>query len=245
LKIVTDRSGTMYDPRVVSALVELRATGGVGCALETEPVNAAALAAPPRPTVLPTPEQILEGAGDQLSLEAFFDLGRALSTPISAWQVGETLWAHLRGHVPGSAFVLFVYEQETDAIVAAYRTGEQTLGANTRVALGDRLSGWVAAAGRPIVNSDARLDIDAELREGTTLRSALAVPVTRAGQTLGVLAFYSRRADAFDDRHQRLAEAAAYVAATGLRGCFVLSRCGTHMDAAPRHRAKAQSSVSN
>ncbi len=50
----------------------------------------------------------------------------------------------------------------------------------------------------------------------TTLQSALAVPVSRGGRTCGVLAFYSRRANAFDERHQRLAEAAAYVAATAL-----------------------------
>jgi putative nucleotidyltransferase with HDIG domain len=210
LKIVQDRSGTMYDPRVVAALVEMRAAEAAPPPVVAElPPSAAVLP-------LPTPEQVLEGTGEQLSFETFFDLGRALTAPLSVSQVGETLWSHLRGHIPGSAFVFYAYEPSSDALTPAYKTGERTIAAGTRIKLGDRLSGWVAATGKAIVNSDARLDLDADVREATTLRSVLAVPVTRGGQTLGVLAFYSRRPDAFDEKHQRVAEAAAYVAATAL-----------------------------
>jgi putative nucleotidyltransferase with HDIG domain len=213
LKIVTDRSGTMYDPRVVAALVELRAAEAAGRALEAAPPESAPVALP---TAVPTPEQVLEGADEQLSLETFFDLGRALAAPLSPSHIGETLWSHLRGHVPGSAFVFFVYDKAADAVTPAYSWGEPTVDVGTRVALGDRLSGWVAAAGQTIRNSDARLDLDPGIRESTNLQAALAVPVTRAGETLGVLAFYSRRADAFEERHQRTAEAAAYVAGAAL-----------------------------
>jgi putative nucleotidyltransferase with HDIG domain len=212
LQIVADRSGTMYDPQVVAALVELHTTDAVGLAVEALPASASQ----PGPAVVATPEQILVGAGEQLSLEAFFDLGRALCAPVSAAHVGDTLWSHLRDHIPGSAFVLYVYEPATDALAPAFRSGEPTVAAGTRVPLGDRLSGWVAAAGQTIVNSDARLDLDPDVRDRTTLQSALAVPVSREGRTCGVLAFYSRRANAFDERHQRLAEAAAYVAASAL-----------------------------
>ena len=213
VKIVTDRSGTMYDPRVVAAAVELRAADAARASAGQPPASEPAT----RPTVVSTPEQILEGAGEQLSFETFFDLGRALTAPVSAAHVGDTLWTHLRGQIPGSAFVFYVYDQGTDSLTPAFRSGERTIAPNTRVQLGDRLSGWVAAQGKPIVNSDARLDLDPDVREVTTLRSALAVPISHGGQTLGVLAFYSRRSDAFDDRHQRVAEAAAYVTAVALR----------------------------
>ena len=213
VKIVADRSGTMYDPRVVAAAIELRAADAAGASADEEPVSAPAL----RPAVLATPEQVLESAGEQLSFETFFDLGRALSAPVSAAHIGDTLWSHVRGQIPGSAFVFYVYDQATDSLTPAFRFGERTIAPTTRVRLGDRLSGWVAAQGKPIVNSDARLDFDPDVREVTTLRSVLAVPVSQGGQTLGVLAFYSKRSDAFDDRHQRVAEAAAYVAAAALR----------------------------
>jgi GAF domain-containing protein len=89
--------------------------------------------------------------------------------------------------------------------------------AHARIPVGERLSGWVAATRRAIVNSDARLDMDPDLRETTTLRAALAVPVARDNQTLGVLAFYAEAADGFGETHRRLAEAAAYAAAAVLQ----------------------------
>jgi GAF domain-containing protein len=80
-----------------------------------------------------------------------------------------------------------------------------------RIPLGERLSGWVAATGQSILNSDARLDLDSRVREQSPLRSALAVPVEANGRTSGVLSFYAAAANAFDERHKRLVEAAARV----------------------------------
>jgi GAF domain-containing protein len=89
--------------------------------------------------------------------------------------------------------------------------------ATTRIPLGERLSGWVAAARQTIVNSDARLDLDAGVRDDSPLRSALAVPIIADGRVLGVLAFYSRSTEGFREPHTRLAEAAAYAAGTRLQ----------------------------
>jgi GAF domain-containing protein len=110
--------------------------------------------------------------------------------------------------------VLFACEAHT--LVPVYRAGEPTVGPHTRIAIGERLSGWVAATRRTIVNSDARLDFDADVRDTSALCTALAVPVHRNGETLAVLAFYADREDAFGAAHQRLAEAAAYVTAHAL-----------------------------
>jgi GAF domain-containing protein len=118
--------------------------------------------------------------------------------------------------VPASAFLLLQYDVARDALIPAFSAGERTVSPMTHIAVGERLSGWVAAARQTIVNSDARLDLDAGVREGSVLRSALAVPLVRDGQLLGVLAFYSKRENAFTERHTRIAEAAAYAAAARL-----------------------------
>ena len=62
---------------------------------------------------------------------------------------------------------------------------------STPVALGDRLSGWVAATGQTVMNSDARLDFDEPAREQSALRSALAVCIGPKGRPAGVLSFYA------------------------------------------------------
>ena len=83
----------------------------------------------------------------------------------------------------------------------------------SRIALGDRLSGWVAATRTAIVNSDARLDLDPGIRDGSPLQSALAVPIGNGEHVGGVLAFYSDRQGAFSSLHVRMAEATAALVA--------------------------------
>ncbi len=97
----------------------------------------------------------------------------------------------LEQHLPASAFVFFEYVEALDALTPCYRGGDIAIGAETRVPVGERLSGGVTATRTGAPNSDARLDMDPDLREGTSLRTALAVPVLCGQRCLGVLTFYS------------------------------------------------------
>lgn len=60
--------------------------------------------------------------------------------------------------------------------------------------MGQRLSGWVAATGQPMVNADPALDFEGA---APGLRSALVVPDGDREIRL-VLALYSHSAEAFD-----------------------------------------------
>ena len=212
MKIVTDRSGTMYDPRVVSALLDLQALEApIAPAVASAPVAAPSAPAPECPGAIPRAP--VDEARALLEIAA--DLGASVSVHHCPALVGEAIWNSVRAHLPASSFVLFMCEAQT--LVPAYRFGERTIAPHTRIAVGERLSGWVAATRRSIVNSDARLDFDSDIQDATGLQTALAVPLQHNGETLGVLAFYSDRQDAFGETHQRLAEAAAYVAATALQ----------------------------
>jgi putative nucleotidyltransferase with HDIG domain len=217
LKIVTDRSGTMYDPQVVAALLELNGapaapavTAGAEVATGSgATAGALRLCAPVARESAPAAAAVRE------PLEVVADVAAAVAVHRSPALVGDAMWASLRDHLPATAFVLFACDSH--ALVPVYRAGEPAVDSQTRIPVGERLSGWVAATRRTIVNSDARLDFDPEARESSALCTALAVPVHRNGETLGVLAFYADRDDAFGESHQRLAEAAAYVAASALQ----------------------------
>jgi GAF domain-containing protein len=154
-----------------------------------------------------------EAWSDAQDLRLFFDLGRAVAAaPPSA--LGELLWAHLSKRVPASAFVLYAYSDVDDALVAIYASDPAATGdPMERIPLGERLSGWVAATGQTILNSDARLDLDAAVRDESPLRSALAARIEAHGRTSGVLSFYAAAPNAFDERNKRLVEAAARVIA--------------------------------
>jgi hypothetical protein len=224
----------MYDPEVVDAFFSMQGeeAAHAPAALPTPVEGGSASVRPPE-------RDAVEISSEELDLQAFFELGRALNRPLSAGQVGQILWAHFRHRFPASAFVLHGYESASDTIVAVYAAGEgaERLG-TTPVAVGDRLSGWVAATGRTVMNSDARLDLDEPERDGSALRSALAVAVMSNGRPAAVLSLYAEAVNAFDEGHRRVAEAAG----RALAGCGVdfspqtqassvcdVSRIGTHV----------------
>jgi putative nucleotidyltransferase with HDIG domain len=212
LQILSDRRGNMYDPHVVDAFFALHAQG-LTAGERSEPAASPPAAARPAEQ-RPTPERVEEPRED-VDLVTFFELGRSLGDRPSAERLGERLWTHLSPHLPASAFAMYGYDEESDAIVALYTQGVPD-GCRIRsapVALGDRLSGWVAATGQTVMNSDARLDLD----DVPDLRSALAVRVTANERLSAVLSFYAKGTNAFDERHRRLAEAAARALGLGVK----------------------------
>ena len=218
LAIVSDRSGTMYDPCVVAALLDLHAVERAASRRDDhlEPASPAETAAPLRLCETPAraDQPVAPSREPRDLLQVVADLSAAVAAQRLQTAIGEVLWNGVREELPASAFVLFTVEGQE--LVPVSSGGERTIAPHTRIAVGERLSGWVAATRRSIMNSDARLDFDAEVCGDTALCTALAVPIQRGGETLGVLAFYSNQPDVFAEPHMRLAEAAAYVAANAL-----------------------------
>jgi diguanylate cyclase (GGDEF)-like protein/putative nucleotidyltransferase with HDIG domain len=211
LQILSDRRGTMYDPQIVDAFFAMHGHGMV-----TTPGQSPAFA-----NAVPAPvRQAAAGPGEgreDLELQTFFALGRAVSQATSISQLGEILWIHLRKHLPASVFVLYGYDGVNDTIAALYTAGHGASGVDeTPILVGDRLSGWVAATAQTVMNSDARLDLDEPAREHSPLRSALAVPIISNGRTAAVLSFYAEASNAFDDADRRIVEAVGRAVAGSL-----------------------------
>ncbi len=201
LQILRDRRGSMYDPAVVDRFFELHNGEKPAASAAAEPLPAPKDEAPAATGPTDT--------GDAVLL-AFYELGRALALPRPPARVGDIIWTHLHAHLPASAFVMFEHDTATDTLVATFEAGPAAPGIlGMRIAVGERLSGWVAATCQSIMNSDARLDLDGHSREETPLRSALAVPLASGGRVSTVFSFYAVETNAFDDSHRRLALAVA------------------------------------
>ncbi len=212
LQIVRDRRGSMYDPRIVDEFFVMYAEGVLAeeSAGEPPPFRAPAPAAPASAPAPGTPD--LAG-GDDL-LEMFYRLGGEIAATMRAQDVGEIVWRHVASYVPAASFVMFAYDVDGDALVPLFRSDDRVIARDGRIPVGERLSGWVAATGQTIVNSDARLDQDACAADARPLRSALAAPVVRGDRVTAVLAFYADEPEAFAVSHRRIAEAAARSIAT-------------------------------
>jgi GAF domain-containing protein len=71
------------------------------------------------------------------------------------------------------------------------------------IAMGERLSGWVAACGQTITNSDAALDLyDRAIRLG----SAVSAPLVDGNRVVGVFTAYAPAQQAFTEDQSRLVE---------------------------------------
>jgi putative nucleotidyltransferase with HDIG domain len=201
LAILLQRRGNMYDPRVIDMFFEMYRADHGHVRIGVNPESSMPAGRTSAPGVL--------AAGIRIDLPA--------SAATAAWAAGAAIWNALEGRMPtGSTFVLFSYEETSDALLAEWSTPESPIQAGARIAVGERLSGWVAASRQPIFNSDARLDLDGEVRASTDLRMALAVPALRDDRRLGVLTFYTRNPDGFSEVHLATAEAAARAWATAL-----------------------------
>ena len=83
------------------------------------------------------------------------DLARA-----AADHAAEIIARHLRRLIPSSLVAFFIYDVSRDELVISHATGDgAALVRGLRISLGQRLSGWVAANRKTILNSDASLDL--------------------------------------------------------------------------------------
>ncbi len=210
LDILRERSGRMYDPKVVDTFIEIhdRITvsdaapaheevfGQIARSLRAEAPPAAA---EPPTVAASTPE------GDTL---AFVSLARLASGSVSPPDV-LALASHLvRGIAPGARGVWYLATGDGRlAAIDVFGPESESLRGLTMI-LGDGLTGWVAVNRQVIVNSEAALDLGPRA-ERLGLKSCLSVPLTDGDTLAGVLTLYASAPGAFTDDHGRLIQMVA------------------------------------
>ncbi len=144
-------------------------------------------------------------------------LYRIASQVASSLDVGQVLHRTLEivAQVTGAeqGFILLI-DSQTNTLVRRAVFGVPVhlpiTGLPTRFRRGEGLAGWVLARNRPALIPD----LSADPRwvpgpEGQEQKSALAVPIGVAGETLGVMLLFSTTPGHFTEDHLRLVEAAA------------------------------------
>ena len=217
MQILADRSGTMYDPEVVTTFKRIHKTIAllehetVGSRLDRDAlteISAAALPGSDVSAALPTPAHIAATTDEMLTV---YELARSLGGELSLSDAGDIIAKHLRRMLPVSVVVLYIYDDEADTLVARHVSGDgQSRLTGLRIPLGERLTGWVGANRRSIANADPMLDFGDVTRSLNPIpRSCLATPVVEHRSLVGVLSLCSPSKDVFTEGHKRIAEAIA------------------------------------
>jgi len=212
--ILMERRGTMYDPLVVDAFMNVykditpEQADGTVKRENTLSLWAAQAAKTDRAASGARLEDIAASTEETLAL---YDFAKALAGDLNLEGVANVIANHTRRIVPASTAAFYAYDEESDELVCLQATGESAaLFSGLRIARGQRLTGWVAANERTIVNSDPVLDLGEVARSvRPRLRSCLSTPLITGDRLLGVLTLYSTQQNAFDENHRRVIEAVA------------------------------------
>ena len=229
ISILLQRRGTMYDPLVVDAFIEVYKQLTVSDPHSEDKVRHG-LTAIARRTLQPQivfPDTRFEDISSSTEeMVVLYDLAKLLSGLVEFDDAAETVAKQLRRIVPASTCVIYTYNPERDDVVARYATGEgSAYFIGLRISRGQRLTGWVAANLHTIVNSDPVLDLGDQARMmRPRLSSCLATPLIAENQLFGVLSLYAVARDAFTEDHKRVVEVVARQVSHTLKKLFELPR---------------------
>ncbi|MFO0687667.1 MAG: GAF domain-containing protein [Myxococcota bacterium] len=204
--ILVDQSAAFFGEQTYDAIVD--ATGDVAAHLRARPQ-------PSPQIVTPLTARLLWGYGvaprDRKAelLQALHEVVESVELTIETDELFERMLEIAVGVTGAEGGSLMLLDPESHALrIRVARGVEAELWPKIKVALGQGISGKVAAEGRPI-HLRGRADRHSYdlLRERVDVESALCVPLIHAGKVLGVLnVHHSTRPDAFGDDDLRFME---------------------------------------
>ena len=218
LRILQQRSGTMYDPKVVEAFVE----SNPNPEWESQPAAEADALSAITQMVQADADSDAWTFHDPRRLAALFDLAADLAAVDDPMILCERLQHTLASLTPATCCALYRYHPDRDSLCADAVAGTHAdMIRGLTIPLGQRLTGWVAANRSLIINSDAALDLgNLAMRLNPTPHNCLSAALVWKNDLVGALALYTTRTEAFTSRDGTLVEMlapriAARVAARG------------------------------
>jgi putative nucleotidyltransferase with HDIG domain len=208
--ILRERSGTMYDARIVQKFLEIRSEEAPRD--PSTPASAALTAI--AETVQSDAARRWNDAGpsyDRSVLDLVYELGAMIATAADAGLLIDRLHEGLQRFMPAGCTALYLYDSSHDALIARHVSGRHASAVGGLVIpLGQRLTGWVAAHRSTVVNSDAALDLgNLTMRLSPPPHTCLSTALSVDGELVGAITLYSTSADPFTDRHAALLEVLA------------------------------------
>jgi putative nucleotidyltransferase with HDIG domain len=199
-EIIVKRRGTMYDPAIVDAFREMCMDAPIESTSPIEPTKAAAADfQAPRASRDP-----VVASADEVRMGML--LGAALAS-LSGGRCPYQRLAEALCQLPDvDTVAIFMADRGQDRLLSHRVSGRHAPSLQgVAIPIGERMSGWAAASGEPMINGDAALDLFDTMAD--SLQSGIAVPYN-APDGGWVISLYSTRRGAFSAEHVRLVRAA-------------------------------------
>ncbi|HZR22086.1 MAG TPA: HD domain-containing phosphohydrolase [Vicinamibacterales bacterium] len=211
IAILRDRSGVMYDPAIVETFVAIFQS--VPIDIETTAEQREVLrriSATKRDGDVPAVAQT-SPFGVTHDLLTFVSLARLSSGDASVLDVLSIASNLVSDILPGVTGAWYLAQESKDRLVVADAFGPASSAlTGYSISIGERLTGWVASTGQPIVDSDAALDLGLRTDAVTSaLRRCMSVPLAVGTSVVGVLTLYATESDVFTGERARLVQVIA------------------------------------
>jgi diguanylate cyclase (GGDEF)-like protein/putative nucleotidyltransferase with HDIG domain len=224
MKWVAEQAGTQFDPRIVEILqrryLELDSLAANSSDTKEKPAHLASYRKVERggkpdagfehnsSKELGKTDFLLSIAAARQEAQTLFELSQDLGSSLSLEGTLSLVSLRLRRLVAYDSIAVFV--RRGNLLVPEFVSGENfRIFAGLEVPIGEGLTGWVAENSKPIINGNPRVEpgYPQDRKQGTELRSALAVPLEGVNGLVGVLALYKVEQDAFTSDHLRVLQA--------------------------------------
>ena len=220
--VLVHRRGTQYDPRVIDAFIAVRDRLIDAVALSARSGAESGRQADIREMVAP---RLLLGEVELPEPSAGLDEGAGLDHRVCTPRVDDegcmlptfrVISRYLETVAPGAVCVLYSHEVDQARLVFSHTSSvhHEFLLRDVSMPLGDRLTGWVGANRRTILNSDPALELgNLAAAWHPCLHTCIAMPLIVGDILLGVLSVYSPDQQGFSHRQ---AQTLALLASEGL-----------------------------
>jgi len=191
--VLIQRRGSMYDPLIVDKFIETLSELSKSAATtvnETEAIET--IATKLRVSTEPAASQIVD-VGEGLPLKALSLLRSVTPSPagMSIADLGLLVSSQLSKLANYSTLALYCVTDKHQTIECRFADGRLGILDGSEVQLGEKLSGWVAAHRTPIWNSDATLDLPADVARSAGVALGSSVPLLDGEMLVGTLTLYS------------------------------------------------------
>jgi putative nucleotidyltransferase with HDIG domain len=219
IAVLVQRRGSMYDPLIVDKFIE--AQGKLSELAESDEAEREVidtLATKLRIVPEATPLPLIDGS-DQLPLKALTVLKSIKPSPngVSIEDFGGVVSKQLSKLSGFSAIALYCVTDNDQAIKCRYADKPLAeLVDGPEIPLGERLSGWVAAHRTAIWNSDATLDLPAEVAKRAQVAFGSSIPLLDGELLVGTLTLYCSAGNEIAVEQRLLIQSIAPLLATAL-----------------------------
>lgn len=162
----------------------------------------------------------------QREVFALHEIAQTIGSSLNVNDTVTLVANKLRAIVPFDTCIIFVVDEKSSKAVAAHASGDNAeFFSRRRMDIGDGVTGWVIANGRPMCNASPELDLVGVPEDMSKEYNAiLSAPLLREDGAFGAITLLSKSRTSYTTEHVRLLESVCQHASSALNNALTFEK---------------------